>query len=81
MAPAANATMNPENHRPRLNPVKMLITIRPNTNSPPMASAFRIKEKSAFVMKTVAVRPATSRRVMSPAVNAISWLPVILLAI
>ena len=66
--PAASPTIATENHNPRLKPENAPITIAPSARRKPMVRIFFMKEKSARVMKTVAVKPVTKSKVIKPAV-------------
>ena len=65
---------------PREKPKIILQTIKPRATKPPIERTPLMKEKSFRVMKTVAVIPSTSNKVINPAVG-ISPLPPYMVAI
>ena len=67
--PAAKRTITEENTNPRENPKIMLQTMNPMATKNPIDKMPLRKEKSFFVMNTVAVKPPTSSKVINPAVG------------
>jgi len=66
---AAKIIITEENTNPRENPKIMLQTMNPKATKDPIDNMPRRKEKSFFVMNTVAVKPPTSSKVINPAVG------------